>query len=174
MSYRKPGQRVSGRFIILTVLLVGVLALFRLYTYYKGAAAPIPPGVTLGGIDFSSYKDRAEIREQMEPIFTQPIGVHFENQLLVLDPAQIGFTVHVDQPSTMPAATWRVLTSSTSPCARRSGCRSSNAMCRCATPMRRLLSASGWRVSRPSGTTTPSPPAWTSHRLQFRSPHRRW
>ena len=96
MSYRKPGQRVSGRFVILTVLLVGVLALFRLYTYYKDAAAPIPPGVTLGGIDLSSYKDRAEIREQLEPIFTQPIGVHFENQLLVLDPAQIGFTVHVD------------------------------------------------------------------------------
>ena len=97
MSYRKPGRRVSGRFVSLTVLLVCVLALFRLYTYYKGAAAPIPPGVTLGGIDFSSYKDRAKIREQLEPIFMQPIGVHFENQLLVLDPAQIGFTVHVEQ-----------------------------------------------------------------------------
>ena len=97
MSYRKPGQRVSGRFIILTVVLVGVLALFRLYTYYKGAAGPIPPGVTLGGIDFSSDKDRAKIRQELEPIFTQPIGVHFEKQLLVLDPAAIGFTVHVDQ-----------------------------------------------------------------------------
>ena len=62
MSYRKPGPRVSGRFITYTALLVGVLALFRLYTYYKEAAAPIPPGVLLGGIDLSSDKDRADIR----------------------------------------------------------------------------------------------------------------
>jgi hypothetical protein len=96
MSFRKPGQRVSGRFITLTALLVGVLALFRLYTYYKEAAAPIPPGVTLAGIDLSSYKDRAEIRSHLEPVFTYAIGVHFENQLLVLDPAQIGFTVHAE------------------------------------------------------------------------------
>ncbi len=97
MSYRKPGPRVSGRFVSLTLLLVGVLALFRLYTYYKVAAAPIPPGVTLAGIDLSSYKDRAEIGAQLAPIFTQPIGVHFENQLLVLDPAEIRFEIHVEQ-----------------------------------------------------------------------------
>ncbi len=93
MSYRKPGPRVSGRFITFTILLVGVLALFRLYTYYKTAAAPIPPGVTLAGIDFSSYKVRDAIRAQLEPVFAQPIGVHFENQLLVLEPSQVGFTI---------------------------------------------------------------------------------
>ena len=96
MSFRKPGPRVSRRFITLTALLVGILALFRLYTYYKEAAAPIPPGVTLAGVDLSSYKDRAEIRSHLEPVFTEPIGVHFEDQLLVLDPAEVGFTVHAD------------------------------------------------------------------------------
>lgn len=93
MSYQKPGPRVSGRFVAWTLLLVGVLALFRLYTYYKEAAAPIPPGVLLAGVDLSGYKDRDEIRDHLEPIFTETIGVHFENQLLVLDPAQIGFAI---------------------------------------------------------------------------------
>ena len=96
MSYRKPGPRVSGRFVAWTLLLVGVLALFRLYTYYKEAAAPIPPGVLLGGVDLSGDKDRAAIRTHLEPIFTEPIGVHFENQLLVLDPQQIGFAIDAD------------------------------------------------------------------------------
>lgn len=96
MSYRKPGPRVSRRFITLTALLVGVLALFRLYTYYKEAAAPIAPGVLLAGVDLSSYKERAEIRSHLEPIFTRPIGVHFENQLIVLDPQQVGFAINVD------------------------------------------------------------------------------
>ncbi len=96
MSYRKPGPRVSQRFVTWTLLLVGVLALFRLYTYYKEAAAPIPPGVLLAGVDLSSDKDRAAIRAHLEPIFTQPIGVHFENQLLVLDPQQIGFAIDAD------------------------------------------------------------------------------
>ena len=59
-------------------------------------AAPIPPGVLLGGVDLSGYKERADIRAHLEPIFTQPIGVHFENQLLVLDPAQIGFVIDAD------------------------------------------------------------------------------
>lgn len=96
MSYRKPGPRVSWRFVNLTILLVGVLAIFRLYTYYKEAAAPIAPGVLLAGVDLSSDKDRAQIRGHLEPIFAQSIGVHFENQLLVLDPAQIGFVIDVD------------------------------------------------------------------------------
>jgi hypothetical protein len=97
MSYRKPGPRVSQRFVTWTLLLVGVLALFRLYTYYKEAAAPIPPGVLLGGVDLSSYKERAAIRAQLEPIFTQAIGVHFEDHLLILDPAQVGFAIEADR-----------------------------------------------------------------------------
>jgi hypothetical protein len=96
MSYRKPGPRVSRRFVTLTALLIGVLALFRLYTYYKEAAAPIPPGVLLAGVDGSRYKERSDIRAHLESIFTQPIGVRFEDQLLVLDPAQIGFAIDAD------------------------------------------------------------------------------
>ncbi|MBW7883475.1 MAG: serine hydrolase [Caldilineaceae bacterium] len=86
-----------SRFWIFTILLVAILSLFRLYGYYKGIAAPVPPGVLLGGVDVSGLKSAAEIRAHMDPIYHQPIGVRFQNRLLLLDPDDLDFVVDFDE-----------------------------------------------------------------------------
>lgn len=73
------------------------LALFPLYTRYKVAAAPVPPGVYLGGLDLSDLKDPAEIRRHLEAIYVRPIDVRFDDKRLVLLPDQVDFHVDVDQ-----------------------------------------------------------------------------
>ena len=89
-------KRPSPRFLIFTFLLVAVLSLFPLYSYYKQAAAPVPPGVTLGGVDVTGLKDPAAIRAHMAPIYQQPIGVKFQERMLVLHPEEVGFTADVE------------------------------------------------------------------------------
>ena len=84
-------HRVSLRFWLYTLLVVAGLALFPLYTHYKQAAAPIPPGVYLDGLDLSALKDTAQIRAQMEPLYREPIGVRFEDRMLVLKPEEVDF-----------------------------------------------------------------------------------
>lgn len=86
----------SARFINFTLLLIVVLSLFPLYSYYKGVAAPIPPGVRLGGVDVTGMKTTAEIRAHLDPIYHELIGVRFQNRLLKLDPDDFGFTVDFD------------------------------------------------------------------------------
>ena len=83
----------SARFINFTLLLIVVLSLFPLYSYYKGVAAPIPPGVRLGGVDVTGMKTTEEIRTHLDPIYHELIGVRFQNRLLKLDPDDFGFTV---------------------------------------------------------------------------------
>ena len=41
----------SARFVTYTLLVMALLSLFPLYSWYKQVAAPIPPGVRLGGVD---------------------------------------------------------------------------------------------------------------------------
>ena len=86
----------SARFINFTLLLVVVLSIFPLYSYYKGVAAPIPPGVRLGGVDVTGMKTTEEIRTHLDPIYHELIGVRFQNRLLMLDPDDFGFTVDFD------------------------------------------------------------------------------
>jgi len=74
-----------------------VLSLFPLYSYYKGVAAPIPPGVRLGGVDVTGMKTTAEIRAHLDPIYHELLGVRFQNRLLKLDPDDFGFTVDFEQ-----------------------------------------------------------------------------
>jgi beta-lactamase class A len=85
-------RSVSPRFLLYTLFLVAILGLFPLYVHYKQMAAPVPPGVYLGGYDASALKDPAVIQAQMEPVYNTPIGVRFEDQVLVLHPEDVGFT----------------------------------------------------------------------------------
>ena len=85
------------RFINFVLLLVALLAIFPIYTRYKVAAAPVPPGGHLGGLDLSDLKDAAEIRRHLERIYTEPISLHYEETRLVLRPEDIDFHVDVEQ-----------------------------------------------------------------------------
>lgn len=87
----------SARFINFTLLLIVLLSLFPIYSYYKGVAAPVPPGVRLGGVDVAGMKTVEEIREHLDPIYHELIGVRFQNRLLMLDPDDFGFTVDFEQ-----------------------------------------------------------------------------
>lgn len=96
MSFRKPGRRVSWTFVSYTALLAAALALFPLYRYYKQAAAPLPPGVTLAGVALPGMKDPAAMRAVLEPIFQQPVGVRFEDRILILQPGEVDFRIDFD------------------------------------------------------------------------------
>ncbi len=87
----------SARFITYTLLLIALLSLFPLYSWYKQAAAPIPPGVRLGGVDVMGMKTVDEIRAHLDPIYHDLLAVRFQNRLLRLDPDDFGFTVDFDQ-----------------------------------------------------------------------------
>jgi beta-lactamase class A len=86
-----------SRFLQFVVVLVLILALFPLYTRFKVQAAPIPPGVYLGGLELSEVKDTAEIRQHIDHIYQQPVDVRFGDARLALQPADVDFTVDVDQ-----------------------------------------------------------------------------
>ena len=85
------------RFVNFVLILVALLAIFPIYTRYKVAAAPVPPGVHLGGLDLSDLKDAAEIRRHLESIYAEPISLHYEEKRLVLRPEDIDFHVDVEQ-----------------------------------------------------------------------------
>jgi hypothetical protein len=87
----------SARFINFTLLLIVALSFFPLYSYYKGVAAPVPPGVRLGGIDVTGMKTTEEIRAHLDPVYHGLIGVRFQNRLLMLDPDDFAFTVDFEQ-----------------------------------------------------------------------------
>jgi hypothetical protein len=85
------------KFLRFAFILVIILALFPLYTRFKVAAAPVPPGVYLGGLDLSDLKDPAEIRRHLEDAYNQPIDVRFGDARLALRPEEVEFQVDVDQ-----------------------------------------------------------------------------
>lgn len=60
-------------------------------------AAPIPPGVYLGGLELSTLKDAAEIRQHLEAIYYEPIGLYFGETRLPLRPLDVGFHIDVEQ-----------------------------------------------------------------------------
>ncbi|MFN8489247.1 MAG: serine hydrolase [Caldilineaceae bacterium] len=83
------------RLITFIICLVAVLALFRLYTRFKVIAAPIPPGVYLGGLELSDLKDPAEIRQHLEGVYNQTIEVDFGDTQLPLRPQEVDFQLDV-------------------------------------------------------------------------------
>jgi len=85
------------RFLTFMAALVAVLAIFPLYSQLKVAAAPVPPGVHLGGFAMSNMKDPAEIRTHLRAAYAAPIEVRFRSSKLALRPEDVDFYVDVDQ-----------------------------------------------------------------------------
>ena len=85
------------RFTTYVILFLAILALFPLYSRFKVMAAPIPPGVYLGGLELSALKDGVEVRKHLEPIYQEPIGVYFGERRLALPPAEVDFYVDAEQ-----------------------------------------------------------------------------
>ncbi len=85
------------KFITFVLLFVAISPLFPLYTRFKVMAAPIPPGVYLGGLELSALKDPAAIRTHLERVYQEPVGLYFGNKRLPLLPAEVDFYVDVDQ-----------------------------------------------------------------------------
>lgn len=78
------------------VVLVALLAIFPLYSHLKRTAAPIPPGVYVGGLALSDMKDPAQIRTHLEGAYSGPIGVNFGPRKLALRPEEVSFQLDVD------------------------------------------------------------------------------
>ena len=100
-----PGNRLSvfltirnmRRFSLFVISLILVLAIFPVYTRFKVAAAPVAPGVYLGGLDLSTLKDADAIRAHLDTLYSQPISVYFGDERLVLEPHEVDFHVDVAQ-----------------------------------------------------------------------------
>ena len=68
----------------------------QILSSFHELAAPIPPGVHLAGVDLSHMKDPEEIRAQLAPPLTQPLGVRFRDRILVLRPEDVDFRPDVE------------------------------------------------------------------------------
>lgn len=91
------GPKPMRKFITFVLLFVAISPLFSLYTRFKVWAAPIPPGVYLGGLELSTLKDPADIRHHVERIYQEPIGLYFGGKRLPLLSEEVDFYVDVDQ-----------------------------------------------------------------------------
>jgi len=83
-----------GGFLRLALPLIAFLSLFPLYTRYKAAAAPVPPGVYLAGLDLSRYKEPADIESVLAANLSQPIAVYYGETRLVLRPQEVDFQIN--------------------------------------------------------------------------------
>jgi beta-lactamase class A len=88
---------IMRRFLVFALTLCAILALFPIYTRFKVLAAPVPPGVHLGGLDLSDLKDPDEIRTHLEGVYSQTIAVRFADRELPLRPQDVDFQIDVDQ-----------------------------------------------------------------------------
>lgn len=85
------------RYLTFMAVLVAVLAIFPLYSRLKVQAAPVPPGVRLGGLALSDLKDAAEIRAHLQAAYAAPIEVRFGDKKLGLRPEDVEFFLDTDQ-----------------------------------------------------------------------------
>lgn len=80
---------------VLTLLLF--LSVFPLYTRYKASAAPIPPGVHLGGVEMGRVKDVAEAAALLDLRNREPIAVFYDDRRLILRPEDVEYRVDVER-----------------------------------------------------------------------------
>nr|HRJ41409.1 hypothetical protein [Caldilineaceae bacterium] len=82
------------KFVLTLILLLSV---FPLYTRYKASAAPIPPGVHLGGVEMGRVKDMAEAASLLDSRNTEPVAVYFGDQRFILRPQDVDYRVDVER-----------------------------------------------------------------------------
>ena len=82
------------KFVLTLILLLSV---FPLYTRYKASAAPIPPGVYLGGVEMSRVKDVAEATALLDSRNTEPVAVYYGDKRLILRPEDVEYRVDVER-----------------------------------------------------------------------------
>jgi len=80
------------KFVLTLILLLSV---FPLYTRYKASAAPIPPGVHLGGVEMGRVKDVAEAAALLDTRNTEPVAVYYGDTRLILRPQDVEYRVDV-------------------------------------------------------------------------------
>jgi hypothetical protein len=90
-------KRGTRRFLTFMLVLVAILAIFPLYTRLKVVAAPVPPGVTLGGMQLNDLKDTATIAEHLREAYSSPIAINFGDKRLALRPQEVDFYLDADQ-----------------------------------------------------------------------------
>lgn len=82
-------------FLLLIVLLIaGVMLGPSAYAFYR-AQGPLPGGVTLSGLT-PQGATLEEIARNAHDVFQQPVAVFYDQQRLILRPADIGFEVDVN------------------------------------------------------------------------------
>ena len=90
-----PKQLHGFTKFVLTLILL--LSIFPLYTRYKASAAPIPPGVYLGGVEMGRVKDAATAAALLETRNTEPIAVFYGDKRLILRPQDVDYHVDVER-----------------------------------------------------------------------------
>lgn len=80
---------------VLTLILL--LSIFPLYTRYKASAAPIPPGVHLGGVEMGRVKDVAEAAALLDARNREPVAVYYDDRRLILRPEDVDYRVDVER-----------------------------------------------------------------------------
>ncbi len=95
-GWEGPPRPFPRRFVTFMIVLVALLAIFPLYSHLKRNAAPIPPGVYVGGLALSDMKESDEIRSHIEGAYSSPIGVSFGDKKLALRPEDVDFQLDLD------------------------------------------------------------------------------
>ena len=82
------------KFVLTFILLLSV---FPLYTRYKASAAPIAPGVHLGGVEMGRVKEVAEAARLLESRNTEPVAIYYGDTRLILRPEDVDYRVDVSR-----------------------------------------------------------------------------
>ena len=84
------------RLIYFVVIMVAFLAIFPVYTRFKASAAPVPPGVYLGGLDLTGLKDPGEMGQHLDRIYAAPITVRYNDERIPCRAEDIDFRIDVE------------------------------------------------------------------------------
>lgn len=84
-------------FVKFVITLILIFSIFPLYTRYKAAAAPIPPGVHLGGIEMGRVKGVAEAAALLEARNLEPVAVYYADRRLILRPEDVDYRMDVER-----------------------------------------------------------------------------
>ncbi len=89
-------DRSSLRMFVLTLLLVGAVFLYPKYRAYRAMQKPVPPGVTLDGMDFRGVSDATQVKRSVRERLAAPASLRYGAHRIILRPSEIRFRVDVD------------------------------------------------------------------------------